>query len=72
MKYSTAAIAAFALVNNVSAVKLQDIFDAYDAETMKEAKNKDRDVNLAELTQEIQGDKIKAEVTAATADVRNA
>lgn len=71
MKYSAAAICAFALINNVSAVQLKDIFDAYDSETKKEAMTKDKDVNLAELAQEINGDKIKAEVTAATADVRN-
>lgn len=71
--HTIAAVAVYALVNNVSAVKLRDIFDSYDEETKKEAANKDKEENVdpAALAKEINGEQIKAEVKSATADVAN-
>jgi hypothetical protein len=75
MKFTqtVAAAAVFALVNNVSAVQLKDIFDSYDIETKNEAANKDKEGNVdpAALAKEINGEAIKAEVKSATADVAN-
>ena len=75
MKFTqtAAAVAVYALVNNVSAIRLADIFDSYDEETKKEAQKKDQDGNVdaAALAKEINGDQIKAEVKAATSGVAN-
>ena len=73
MKYTNiaASLAVFALVNDVSATRVSDMFDAYDEETKKEAsmKNREENVDAKALAKEIDGDSIKREVKAATAGV---
>ncbi len=73
MKYTNvaASLAVFALLNDVSATRVSDMFDAYDEETKKEAsmKNREENVDAKALAKEIDGDNIKREVKAATAGV---
>ena len=61
----------FALLNSskVSAVKLRDIFDAYDDEALIEANSQDDQIDPAKLTAEIGGEDIAREVKGATAGV---
>jgi len=67
--YGTFAV--FALLNSskVSAIKLRDIFDAYDDEALIEANSQDDQIDPAKLTAEIGGEDIAREVKGATAGV---
>ena len=49
-------IVLFALLNSASAIKLRDIFDAYDTEAKKEAKDTSDTVDAVQLQAEIGGD----------------
>merc|ERR1712070_445523 len=66
-----ATFVAFALLysSQVSATKLRDIFDAYDRESEKEAKNHEDTVDAVQLQAEIGGEEIAREVKGATAGV---
>jgi hypothetical protein len=66
-----ASFAIFAFLNSskVSAVKLRDIFDAYDDEALIEANSQDDQIDPAKLTAEIGGEDIAREVKGATAGV---
>jgi len=59
------------LYSSTQAIKVRDIFDAYDDEALIEANSQDDQIDPAKLTAEIGGEDIAKEVKGATAGVQN-
>ena len=59
------------LYSSTQAIKVRDIFDAYDDEALIEANSQDDQIDPAKLTAEIGGEDIAREVKGATAGVAN-
>ena len=70
-QHLSAAVFALLYSSEVSAVKIRDIFDAYDIESKKELQNHDDNIDPAQLAAEIGGDKIAKDVKSATSGVSN-